>query len=101
MVEIRQTECFGQWLEDLRDLRAKARVQARIERLIGGNPGDVRPIGAGVSELRINYGPGYRVYYQQKGTTLIILLAGGDKSTQARDIEEALMLACQIKEENP
>ena len=98
MVEIRQTECFGQWLEDLRDLRAKARVQARIERLIGGNPGDVRPIGAGVSELRINYGPGYRVYYQQKGTTLIILLAGGDKSSQQGDIEEALSLARQIKE---
>ena len=98
MVEIRQTECFGQWIEDLRDLRAKARVQARIERLIGGNPGDVRPIGAGVSELRINYGPGYRVYYQQKGTTLIILLAGGDKSSQQGDIEEALSLARQIKE---
>ena len=88
-------------LEDLRDLRGRARVQARIERLIGGNPGDVKPIGAGVSELRINYGPGYRVYFQQKGSTLIILLAGGDKSTQARDIEEALMLARQIKEENP
>lgn len=101
MVEIRQTERFAEWLEDLRDLRARARIQARIERLIGGNPGDVRPIGAGVSELRINYGPGYRVYYQQKGTTLIILLAGGDKSTQARDIEEALMLARQIKEETP
>ncbi len=98
MVEIRQTERFAQWLEDLRDLRARARVQARIERLIGGNPGDVRPIGAGVSELRINYGPGYRVYYQQKGTTLIILLAGGDKSSQPGDIEEALSLARQIKE---
>jgi putative addiction module killer protein len=98
VVEIRQTERFAQWLEDLRDLRARARVQARIERLIGGNPGDVRPIGAGVSELRINYGPGYRVYYQQKGTTLIILLAGGDKSSQPGDIEEALSLARQIKE---
>ncbi len=98
MVEIRQTERFAQCLEDLRDLRARARVQARIERLIGGNPGDVRPIGAGVSELRINYGPGYRVYYQQKGTTLIILLAGGNKSSQPGDIEEALSLARQIKE---
>lgn len=98
MVEIRQTERFAEWLEDLRDLRARARIQARIERLIGGNPGDVRPIGAGVSELRINYGPGYRVYYQQKGTTLIILLAGGDKSSQPGDIEEALSLARQIKE---
>ena len=101
MVEVRQAARFSKWLEDLRDLRGRARVQARIERLIGGNPGDVKPIGAGVSELRINYGPGYRVYFQQKGSTLIILLAGGDKSTQARDIEEALMLARQIKEENP
>ena len=78
MVEVRQTERFAQWLEDLRDLRARARVQARIERLIGGNPGDIKPVGSGVSELRINYGPGYRVYFQQKGSTLIILLAGGD-----------------------
>jgi putative addiction module killer protein len=101
VVEVRQTARFAQWLEDLRDLRGRARVQVRIERLIGGNPGDAKPIGAGVSELRINYGPGYRVYFQQKGSTLIILLAGGDKSTQARDIEEALMLARQIKEENP
>ena len=101
MVEVRQAARFAKWLEDLRDLRGRARVQARIERLIGGNPGDVMPIGAGVSELRINYGPGYRVYFQQKGSTLIILLAGGDKSTQARDIQEALMLARQIKEENP
>lgn len=100
MVEVRQTARFAHWLEDLRDLRARARVQARIERLIGGNPGDSKPIGSGVSELRINYGPGYRVYFQQKGSTLIILLAGGDKSTQARDIEEALMLARQIKEES-
>ena len=101
MVEVRQAARFAKWLEDLRDLRGRARVQARIERLIGGNLGDVKPIGAGVSELRINYGPGYRVYFQQKGSTLIILLAGGEKSTQARDIQEALMLARQIKEENP
>lgn len=99
MVDVRQTEQFVQWLDDLRDLRARARVQARIERLIGGNPGDVRPVGSGVSELRINHGPGYRVYYQQKGSTLIILLAGGDKSSQARDIKEALMLSRQIKED--
>ena len=90
MVEVRQTERFAQWLEDLRDLRARARVQARIERLIGGNPGDIRPVVSGVSELRINYGPGYRVYFQQKGSTLIILLAGGDKASQPRDIDEAL-----------
>ena len=73
-------------------------MQARIERLIGGNPGDIKPVGSGVSELRINYGPGYRVYFQQKGSTLIILLAGGDKASQPRDINEALSLARQIKE---
>jgi len=100
VVEVRQTARFAHWLEDLRDLRARARVQARIERLIGGNAGDAKPVGSGVSELRINYGPGYRVYFQQRGSTLIILLAGGDKSTQARDIDEALMLARQIKEES-
>ena len=98
MVEVRQTERFARWLEDLRDLRARARVQARIERLIGGNPGDIKPVGSGVSELRINYGPGYRVYFKQKGSTLIILLAGGDKASQPRDIDEALSLSRQIKE---
>lgn len=99
MVEVRQTERFAQWLQDLRDLRVRAKVQVRIERLIGGNPGDVRPVGSGISELRIDYGPGYRVYYQQKGSRLIILLAGGDKSSQVKDIEEALMLSRQIKED--
>lgn len=98
MVEVRQTERFVRWLAGLRDLRARAKVLARIERLIGGNPGDVKPVGAGVSELRINYGPGYRVYYLQKGTTLIILLAGGDKSSQAKDIGEALLLAATLSE---
>lgn len=99
MVEVRQTERFAHWLQDLRDLRGRAKVQVRIERLIGGNPGDVRPVGSGVSELRIDYGPGYRVYYQQKDSRLIILLAGGDKSSQVRDIEEALILSRQIKED--
>ena len=99
MVEVRQTERFVRWLEGLRDLRGRAKVLARIERLIGGNPGDVRPVGSGVSELRINYGPGYRVYYLQWGTTLIILLAGGDKSSQVKDIDEALLLAANLAEE--
>jgi putative addiction module killer protein len=99
VVEVRRTEEFARWLRGLRDLKAKAKVQARVERLIGGNPGDVRPVGAGVSELRINYGPGYRVYYQQKGSALLILLAGGDKSTQARDIELALALASTFRED--
>jgi len=99
VVEVRRTEEFAQWLRGLRDLRAKAKVQARVERLIRGNPGDVRPVGAGVSELRINYGPGYRVYYQQRRLVLIILLAAGDKSTQAKDIESALELARNFKED--
>jgi putative addiction module killer protein len=99
MVEVRQTERFARWLEGLRDLTGRAKVLARVERLIGGNPGDVRPVGSGVSELRINYGPGYRVYYLQRGTTLIILLAGGDKSSQAKDIDEALLLAANLTEE--
>ena len=98
-VEVRQTERFVRWLEGLRDLRGRAKVLARIERLIGGNPGDVRPVGSGVSELRINYGPGYRVYYVQRGTTLIILLAGGDKSSQVKDIDEALLSAANLAEE--
>lgn len=98
MVEIRKTEVFSQWLDTLRDIQARARVQARIERLAGGNPGDVEPIGEDVSELRINYGPGYRVYFKQRGRELIVLLAGGDKSTQARDIKAALRLARNLSE---
>jgi len=93
MIEIRKTEVFAQWLDDLRDIHTRARVQARIERLAAGNPGDVQPVGEGVSELRIDYGPGYRVYFKKRGRELIILLAGGDKSTQAKDIKTALRLA--------
>ena len=98
MIEIRKTEVFAQWLDDLRDIQARARVQVRIERLTTGNPGDVEPLGEGVSELRINYGPGYRVYFKQRGRELIILLAGGDKSTQAKDIKAALRLARNLSE---
>ena len=93
VVEIRKTDIFTRWLDGLRDLQARARVQARIERLAMGHPGDVKPVGGGVSELRINHGPGYRVYYKQRGRELVILLAGGDKSTQAKDISMALRLA--------
>jgi len=92
-VEIRKTGAFANWIDGLGDLRARARVQARIERLALGNPGDVQSVGEGVSELRIHYGPGYRVYFKQRGRELIILLAGGNKSTQARDIRTALRLA--------
>lgn len=93
MIEVRQTDQFANWLDCLRDLRARARVQARIERLVAGNPGDVRPVGEGVSELRIDHGPGYRVYFTKRGRELIILLAGGSKDTQDRDIRAALGLA--------
>ena len=93
MLRVLKTEEFSNWLDGLRDFRAKARVQVRIERLISGNPGDVEPIGEGVSEMRIDFGPGYRVYFKRKGQELVILLAGGDKSTQATDIRTALRLA--------
>ena len=98
MIEIRKTDVFARWLDDLRDLRARARIQARIERLASGNPGDVKPAGEGVSELRIDYGPGYRVYFKRRGQRLIILLAGGDKSSQARDIKRAQRLARDLAE---
>jgi putative addiction module killer protein len=93
MIEIRQTEIYAQWFSSLRDRQAKARINVRIRRLSLGNPGDVKPVGEGVSELRIDHGPGYRVYFIQRESTLIVLLAGGDKRTQQRDIETALNLA--------
>lgn len=93
MIEFRKTEAFAKWIDGLRDIRARARILVRIERLALGNPGDVKAVGQGVSELRIDYGPGYRVYYKQVGQTVVILLAGGDKRTQAADIRTALRLA--------
>jgi putative addiction module killer protein len=93
VIEVRKTEVFVRWLDGLHDIRARARILVRIERLAAGNPGDVEPVGGGISELRINYGPGYRVYYKQIGKIMIILLAGGDKRTQAKDIKTALRLA--------
>ena len=93
MVEIRKTATFAKWIDGLRGIRGRARVQARIERLAIGHAGDAKPVGEGVSELRIDYGPGYRVYFKKQGRTLIVLLAGGSKRTQSRDIKTALRLA--------
>ncbi len=96
MVELRRTENYNEWFFGLRDSKARGRITSRIRRLLLGNPGDVKPVGKGVSELRINYGPGYRVYYVERGKTLIILLGGGDKSTQEQDIKAALDLAQRV-----
>jgi len=96
MIEVRETGTFSEWLSGLRDARAKAEVARRVRRLALGNPGDVKPVGEGVSELRIHYGPGYRVYYMQRGSVLIILLCGGDKTGQAKDIAMALKLAKEV-----
>jgi len=93
MLDIRDTDEFSEWLSALRDERARAKILVRIARLANGNPGDVAPVGDGVSELRIDFGPGYRVYYVQRGARYILLLAGGDKSSQGRDIAQAKRLA--------
>jgi putative addiction module killer protein len=93
MIRIRQTEVFATWLRNLRDRQTRARIQVRIDRLALGLSGDVRPVGEGVSELRIDHGPGYRVYFVRRGSELIVLLAGGDKRTQDRDIKRAILLA--------
>ena len=93
MLEVRKTEVYAKWLDGLRDVRARARVLVRVERLAAGNPGDVKPVGEGVSEMRIDYGGGYRVYFTRQGQTVVVLLAGGDKRTQNTDIETALRLA--------
>ena len=96
MIEIRQTEVYARWFDGLRDSRARSRIDIRIRRLSLGNPGDVRPVGQGVSELRIDYGPGYRVYFVQRGDSLIILLVGGDKRNQDQDIQKAMRMAREL-----
>lgn len=93
MIEVVTTDDFDSWLGKLRDRQARLRIVARIDRLAHGNPGDVKPVGQGISEMRLTYGPGYRVYYLQDGDTLILLLCGGDKSTQREDIAKAHALA--------
>lgn len=96
MVEIRKTKTFADWLVDLRDRQAKARIIVRIERMQSGNFGDHKAIGEGVSEIRIDYGPGYRVYFTIRGATIVILLCGGDKGTQRVDIAKAKQLAKEV-----
>jgi putative addiction module killer protein len=97
MIEIRQTDTYSDWFDELSDRRAKARIDIRVRRLSLGNPGDVAPVGGGISEMRIPYGPGYRVYFVQRGAMLIVLLCGGDKSTQGADIKRAKQLAAELE----
>jgi len=97
MMDVRQTTIFAKWFENLKDRKARSRIQARIDRLEQGNFGDVAPVGDGISELRIFYGPGYRVYFIQKGSIIVILLSGGDKSSQKADIASAKVLAEQLR----
>ena len=98
MVEVVKSTSFENWLTGLKDRQARLRVIARIERLADGNAGDVKPVGSGVSELRLDFGPGYRVYFMQRGALLIVLLAGGDKRTQDADIKRAIKIARDWKE---
>ena len=98
MAEIIQSEEFEGWMQRLRDIRAQLRIRARIERLSKGNPGDVKSVGEGIREMRVDYGPGYRVYFLQRGEVLIVLLCGGDKSSQDRDIVQAKSIAQRWKE---
>jgi len=100
VIELRQTEIFRKWRMKLKDERARVLIASRLDRLAFGNAGDVRPVGQGVSELRIDQGPGYRVYFQKRGNTIVLLLCGGDKRTQDRDIEIAKRLAAEWSEEH-
>ena len=95
-MEVRKTAIFSDWFNALKDRRAKARIQARLDRLQTGHFGDMSSVGGGVSELRIFYGPGYRVYFVQRGGSIVILLSGGDKSTQSADIIQAKMIAKKV-----
>ena len=98
MIEVRKTKIFAKWFDGLKDRRARARIQARIDRVEIGNFGDVAPVGDGISELRIFYGPGYRVYFVQRGDVVVILLSGGDKASQESDIVKAKKIATQLEE---
>ena len=96
MITVEKSDVFLNWLRALRDVRAVARIQIRIDRLALGNPGDVKAVGEGVSELRVDYGPGYRIYFAQRGKTVVVLLCGGDKRTQDKDIVTARTLAKEL-----
>ena len=96
MIEIRRSDIFAAWFAGLRDHQARARITVRLRRFSLGNPGGVKSVGGGVSEMRIDYGPGYRVYFTRRGETVIVLLCGGDKRTQSRDIDDAIALAKQL-----
>ena len=98
MFELKQTETFRKWRTQLKDERARALIASRLDRLAYGHAGDTEPVGKGISELRIHFGPGFRIYFQRRGKTVIVLLCGGDKSTQARDIKTAKRLANQWNE---
>lgn len=98
MIEIKQTETFRKWRMQLKDERTRAVIASRLDRLGFGLAGDVEPVGEGLSELRIHHGPGYRIYFQKRGSTIIVLLCGGDKSTQAKDIKTAKRLAAEWSE---
>lgn len=98
MLTVRRTAEFSGWLKNLRDIRARAKVISRIDRLALGNAGDVKAVGEGVSELRINYGPGYRVYFVQRGDEYVVLLCGGDKASQDADIKRAKKLAGELED---
>jgi putative addiction module killer protein len=100
MIELKQTATFVKWETRLRDKRARTIIAARLMRLAEGLPGDVEPVGDGVSELRIHYGPGYRIYFQKRGNLLIVLLCGGDKGSQSRDIAAAKKLAIEWSEQD-
>lgn len=99
MVEVLTTDDFDRWLRKLKDRQARLRILERIDRLTHGNPGDVKPVGQGISELRLTYGPGYRIYYLHEGDRLVLLLCGGDKSTPAADIERAHHFADEWRSE--
>jgi putative addiction module killer protein len=99
LLEVRKTDAFEVWLRGLRDQRGKAKIVARIDRLSLGNPGDVAPVGEGVSELRIHFGPGYRIYFVRSEKTVMVLLCGGDKGSQERDIARAKSLAAELEDE--